>query len=328
MAEEKVEALEKQLAELKDTMLKMSVKPEPKTSRTVFISKDRKLLKFSGRKSDELTVEEWIDDASYHLKNISGESEQVEFLYDHLSGQARDELRVVAEVDRDEPSKIFDILRVLFQDEDTSAQIQQVFFQRAQKYGETLQQYSLALLKIMERLCKKQKEVIGNKELMLRERFIDGVLDHQLKREMRRFSMEHPRTTFQEFRTIVIKWCEDEKKVVSSSQEVEVNAVRKEPEVDVASILKSQQEMLITQQKQLDLLTSMMKPSNQSSQPVGQHQGGFRGRGGGRSYSTRGARSGFSRSCFQCGSPDHFIRNCPSKQSDSQGAEKGPNQKN
>lgn len=63
---------------------------------------------------------------------------------------------------------------------------------------------------------------------MLRERFIDGVLDTQLKREMRRFTMDHPEIFFLEFRTVVMKWFEDEIKtskldVVANPLEVEVH---------------------------------------------------------------------------------------------------------
>ena len=77
----------------------------------------------------------------YHLKNISGLEAQIEFLYDHLQGQARDKIRTRAESERNTPATIIEILQQLFQDADTIAQIQQQFFQRDQKKGESLQQY-------------------------------------------------------------------------------------------------------------------------------------------------------------------------------------------
>ena len=60
-----------------------------------------------------------------------------------------------------------------------------------------MQEFSLALLKIMDMLCKKQRSASGNKDLMLREKFVDGVLDWQLKRKMRRFALERPEISFQ-----------------------------------------------------------------------------------------------------------------------------------
>ena len=334
--EDKVDKLEGDLAALRDLLNKMRVRSDEtekelaatqlklraaEGSKTVYISKDRKLDKFSGRKTKDgsLSVDEWIDDASYHLRNLPGAEAQVEFLLDHLQGQARDEIRVLPQSERKSPDRIFGRLRVIFQDEDTVAQIQQAFYQRSQKKDESLQQYSLQLLKIMDRLCKKQKEVVGNRELMLKERFIDGVLDPQLKREMRRFAMDHPEISFQEFRTVVMKWCEDEKRVYTLPQEVEVNAVTKEPEIDVVSILKSQQDLLAKQQQQLDLLTSMME---RSASGVQQQALPHRGRGGRRPYGRRFSGSGSSRACHKCGSLEHFIRNCPENKASVPSAEK------
>lgn len=342
MSEDKVSKLEAELATLADTLSKLQLKSdktekelaEAKTkskdsaseSKTIFISKDRKLQKFSGKKvkEEDLSIEEWIDDANYHLKNISSVEAQIEFLFDHLSGQARDELRVLHESDRRSPAKIFDRLRTLFQDEDTIAQIQQTFYQRGQRKGESLQQYSLALLKIMDRLCKKQKSIIGNRELMLRERFIDGVLDGQLKREMRRFAMDHPDVPFQEFRTIIMRWCEDDKKigqtvVTSSMQDVHTEAnTAKEVDSDLTKLLKSQQDLLTKQQEQIDKLTKLME-SNQQERPSTAGQRG-RGRGMRRPFGLRGAmRAGATRGCFKCGSADHFIRACPEKEQRTRG---------
>ena len=146
----KVETLEEQLK-------KLSI-PKPE-SKTVYISKDRKLQKFSGRpvKETDPSVEEWAEDVSYHIKNISGNEAQIEFLYDHLQGQARDEVRTRAATERDTPTKILGILQELFQDADSIAQIQQQFFQRDQRPGESLQQYSLTLLKLVDRMLKKRK---------------------------------------------------------------------------------------------------------------------------------------------------------------------------
>ncbi|MES9880803.1 MAG: zinc finger CCHC domain-containing protein [Sedimenticola sp.] len=336
--EEKVAKLESEVNELKDLLGAMKLNSDKAEkellatkskldhslaeSKTVYISKDRKLQKFSGHKAkdSDLSIEEWIDDASYHLKNISHVEAQIEFLFDHLQGQARDELRVIPESDRKIPARIFDALRALFQDVDTVAQIQQAFYQRSQRQNETLQQYSLALLKLMDKLCKKQREAVGDKELMLRERFIDGVIDGQLKREMRRFSMDHPSIPFHEFRTVVMKWCEDDRKqdqvtVDSDAHDVDVSAIKKEPDVDVLKLLQNQQELLMRQQEQLDKLSAQM--ALQPTPAVFHSSRGGRGSPGRRSFGYRGGwpRGGFPRCCYRCGSPEHFIKDCPTPES-------------
>jgi hypothetical protein len=319
MAEGKVIELEKKLADMHDAMAKMKLVTEMQATelaaakakseaKTVFISKDRKLQKFSGKQGQsqsELLVEEWIEDASYHIRNITPVGVQVEFLLDHLVGQARDEFRVVPERDRDSPEKIFRLLGSLFQDADTVAQIQTTFYQRSQKQGETLQEYSLVLMKIMDRLCKKQRSAAGNKDLMLRERFVDGILDVQLKREMRRFALERSETSFADFRAIVLKWCEDDKKgtqsVGSSVQEVQVSQV----DTELTAVLKSQQELLSKQQEQIDKLSKLVEQGVSESSRVS-----F-GRGRGRGYSSRGSYRGSRRGCYRCGKFDHLIKDCP-----------------
>ena len=351
MADEKMKKLEEELATLADTLSKLQVKSDKtekelaeakaklkdpvSESKTIFISKDRKLQKFSGKKNkdDDLSIEEWIDDATYHLKNISSAEAQIEFLFDHLHGQARDELRVLPESERLSPAKIFDRLRQLFQDEDTIAQIQQTFYQRGQRNCESLQQYSLALLKIIDRLCKKQKGIVGDRELMLRERFIDGVLDCQLKREMRRFAMDHRDIPFQEFRTIVMRWCEDDRKigqtsVASSVHDVQVEVSKvTDAESDLTKLFKSQQDLLARQQEQIDKLTKMME-SRHLERPLSTDLQRGQGRGLQIPYGLRGGapRQGTNKGCFKCGSTEHFIRACPESGRSEQGSGRPLNQ--
>lgn len=323
------EELKAKVGELEKALAKLSV---PKVeSKTVYISKDRKLQKFSGHplKDTDPSVEEWVEDVSYHLKNISGKEAQLEFVYDHLQGQARDEVRTCMEMERDTPDKILQILQDLFQDADSIAQIQQKFFQRDQKPGETLQQYSLTLLKLVDRMVKKGKGVIGYKELMLKERFIDGVSDKQLQREMRRFAVDHPTSDFQAFRQRVLKWVQDQTKaseVHQSAEQVDIQQVEQvghqkpEPSQELIKMLAAQQEMLEAQQKQINLLTNLVQSTGQPSgysQPTGYNQrgrgrgqpqprrAGFRGRGG-----TRG-RGPNSYKCFNCRGEGHYARDCP-----------------
>ena len=66
------------------------------------------------------------------------------------------------------------MLKKLFQDNDTVAQMQQTFYQRDQKVGESLQEYSLVLLKLAGRLQKKARSAVGNMDVLPRERFNEG----------------------------------------------------------------------------------------------------------------------------------------------------------
>ena len=320
-----VEALKTKIEKLEEDLAKLAV-PKVET-KTVYISKERKLQKFSGRpvKDTDPSVEEWIEDVTYHIKNISTKEAQIEFLVDHLQGQARDEIRTRSETERNTPDKILTILQDLFQDADSIAQIQQQFYQRDQKPGESLQQYSLVLLKLVDRMMKKGVGVIGNRELMLKERFIDGVTDKQLRREMRRFSIEHAASNFQDFRTVVFKWVQDQKadvaEVHQSAEQVELQvdqaqASKLEQPSELLKMLSAQQELLEAQQKQIDLLTDLCQQTNRPSSFVGYQS--RRGRGRGQYSQRQGSRGrgaqrgrGYNNACYNCNKEGHFARDCP-----------------
>ena len=141
-------------------------------------------------------------------------------------------------------------------------------------------------------MTKKGKGVFGDKELMLKERFIDGILDKQLRREMRRFSLEHPTAPFQEFRTVVFKWVQDQKPGVElhqNSEHVELQAEQCSQKVDqpqdLMKMLSAQQELLEAQQKQINLLTDLVQKTGQPNPFTGFRDPG--GRGGGQFYNRR-----------------------------------------
>lgn len=64
-------------------------------------------------------------------------------------------------------------------------------------------------MKLTDIILKKDKDILGDRDLMLKERFTDGVVDPQLRREMRRFMFEHKSISFSEFRQLVLRWSDD-----------------------------------------------------------------------------------------------------------------------
>ena len=184
-------------------------------------------------------------------------------------GQAKDDIRIRPESDRNTASKILDIIKTVFEDAETVDQLHQRFYQRCQKSNESLQTYSLVLMKLMDRIAKKDKKVLGDKDLMLKERFIDCVSDSLLRREMKRFSFEHKDLNFIDFRQMILKWIEDESEATLKSisaedeeavinQKVSAKHVSSKSKVGEVSIggqkelydlLQKQQEMLNEQQK-------------------------------------------------------------------------------
>ena len=67
-------------------------------------------------------MEEWIEDAQQHIKLLSSEEEKVQFLLDHLTGTAKDELRIRDPSSKKSANANFEALKHLFQDTDSVAQ--------------------------------------------------------------------------------------------------------------------------------------------------------------------------------------------------------------
>ena len=124
-------------------MQKATIKP-------VYVAREKKLSKLSGipKKDTDLLVSDWIDDTKEHLNTISNEKVKVEFLMDHISGAAKDELRVRPKQEKDTTEKILNLICILYDEIESISQLQQTFFQRNQRGSESLEDYSLTLLKI------------------------------------------------------------------------------------------------------------------------------------------------------------------------------------
>ena len=106
-----------------------------KATKPVYVAREKKLSKLSGipKKDTDLLVSDWIDDAKEHLNTISNEKVKVEFLMEHISGAAKDELRVRPKQEKDTTKKILNLIRILYDEIESISQLQQTFFQRNQK---------------------------------------------------------------------------------------------------------------------------------------------------------------------------------------------------
>lgn len=282
-----------------------------KATKPVYVSREKKLNKFSGRpiKDSDLSVSDWIEDAREHLSTISDEKIKVEFLLEHLNGAAKDELRVRQKHEKDTAEKILKLIQNIYDEVESVSQLQQRFFQRNQKSGESLEEYSLALMKIANQATKRDDSALGDKNNTLKERFIEGILDKQLKREVRRFYREHKEYSFLQFREEVLKWVDELGETLNSKtcqqevQEVSENAMKSEHKDDLSEIKKlllQQQTLLEQQQKQIDTLSKqhLKTVNNNYSNPSRSVLGTHRGQD--------------DVTCFGCGGFGHRKSNCPS----------------
>ncbi|XP_029941466.1 uncharacterized protein LOC115383427 [Salarias fasciatus] len=118
------------------------------TERLVFVPRDRKCPMFRGKSG--MGLNEWIEEvqACMRARHLST-SDQAFFVFDHLEGEAREEIKYRPSAERDDPDKIFAVLQELYGCSESYVALQEAFFSRRQQEGETLHAFSLALMSLM-----------------------------------------------------------------------------------------------------------------------------------------------------------------------------------
>lgn len=84
--------------------------------------------------------------------------------------------------------------------------LQEAFFSRRQQEGETLLEFSLALLGLMTSVKQRAHGGIPNAEVLLRDQFVEHALDGSLGLELKQFVRRHSAATLLEIRSETIRW--------------------------------------------------------------------------------------------------------------------------
>ena len=180
--------------ELEERANEMTNKTEFRANKTVYVAREKKIARLNGRPVREIDpdVSEWLEDVSQHLKITDDKDAQIRFLMDKLCGQAKDEIRLRPRIDRNTYMyiMILCIIKDVFASSETLGALQQQFFQRDQKQGESLQNYSLSLMRLLDKIVSKDEKAVSSYDEMLKERFNEGICDSSLRRAIRRFSFE------------------------------------------------------------------------------------------------------------------------------------------
>lgn len=176
----------------------------PVQTQFLYVPSERKCSKFSGKMTvDLITVEKWIEEARRCLAvRQMSQTERILFLYDHLEGGARAELDFHNLTDRDNPEKIFTIFTENFSCSLSYVAAQLQFFQRSQREGESLRDYSHALKSLMDVVIRKTPGGISNSDQILRDQFTEHVHDDMLRRELKQSISQNPTMSFTLLRNI------------------------------------------------------------------------------------------------------------------------------
>lgn len=175
------------------------------TERLLVIPRDRRCPMFNGRTGIGLV--EWTEEleACMRARRLSVR-DQAFFIFDHLEGEAREEIKYRPQVVREDPAQVLAILTELYGCVQSYVTLQQSFFSRKQQEGETLLEFSLALMALMGRVRQAAPDGLPNAELLLRDQFVEHVLDGALRRELKQFIRRRPTASLLDVRGEAIRW--------------------------------------------------------------------------------------------------------------------------
>ena len=281
---------------------------QPREKQLVVIPNEQKLRKCSGRHGDNvLSIEDFIDNAksAITLRGLPL-SEQANFVLSYLEGPAKEEMKLYLT----NSDQIFDLLQESFGEKRSVPQLLKAFYDRRQREGETLREFSHALRGLQSKIEKKSVTKSSGQDAALRDHFAENARDPLLRKELKKFIRTPPEVSFLDTREEAIRWAEEDEKScgprprVASSHETSTST-------KPSSLKSAMNEMIKTvqgQQKAIEDLAANLKklntvPTNRGQNAQFQPQ-----------FQQRQPRpdAGGDR-CYQCGAPGHFARNCTAR---------------
>ncbi|XP_056913809.1 uncharacterized protein LOC130539468 [Takifugu flavidus] len=177
----------------------------PVIERLVVIPRDRKCPMFSGKSG--ISIAEWAEEVQACARaRYLPAAEQSLFMADHLEGEAKEEIKFCPREEQRDPGRVLAILKELYGCSQSYVTLQQAFFSWQQLEGETLQEFSLALMSLMAHVERQAPDGIPNADVLLRDQFVEHVLDGSLRRELKQLVRRQPTITLLELRGEAIRW--------------------------------------------------------------------------------------------------------------------------
>ena len=168
------------------------------------------------------TVDEWLSDFDVFVRQCGvPEGERAVVLVDYLGGCAKEEVLCQPEEVRRDFGALVSLLRRVFGPWETVTSLQAEFYARMQSVGETLAEYSRALIRLHQRIEGAAPTVTERQALAvlgdgaLKHQFVVGVRKEWVRRELRRLMWRLADNPFIVVRgEVLCLMCEEEDRVV------------------------------------------------------------------------------------------------------------------
>ena len=224
------EADHQELQNLRAAQTALPPSPPP----TFIVQRERKLRRYDG--TTEPLLADWVEEARSCLQaqQLRGET-AANFLLSYLDGSARAEMRCQPTDVRQDAEAVLTALQDVFGEKATANQLLRQFFFRRQLASEPIAAYSHALVELADRICRLTPKSAEERDLMLREQFIENVRDVLLRWELKRRIEADDSANFLALRKVAMLWAEEVEGAAQSkvrSQAVEASVERVEASVE------------------------------------------------------------------------------------------------
>ena len=192
-----------------DSLILGTVAPSTHTvTRYVQLARERRCPLFSGEPGeDTLPIDKWIVEVRrcWEGRELTA-AEQVVFIHDHLTGNAKAEVEFHPEAGRETPAQVFELLREHFRSSRSYVHTLAQFFQRRQTATESVREFSYGLKRLMDTVSRTGAG--HNADELLRGQLVEHVRDPDLRRMLDQRLSDDPALTFPAVRALAVKWDE------------------------------------------------------------------------------------------------------------------------
>ena len=253
----------------------------------------KKIKSFTGKEAD-ISLDDWCCDiqASIASRPLS-EEDKVHFMFQHLEGAAREEVKLRPQKERSNVEDLLQILYDVFGVKATGVQLQRLFFECKQKRNESLRDFSHHLMDKFNKASKKCPHLIPTKDKLLCDQFSEGVCDNLLHKHLKKQLRDYPNMPFLQLRKEATEWSEEDIKDIKDDKDEQVTVYETkgipsskrvnitEQVQQLKGIVEEQQSQIKTQQAQIEELLKIhyqKRPYNPASQGKDNTQSSFQTR--------------------------------------------------
>ena len=157
--------------------------------------------KFRGRNSDF-----GLGEGQAHLKAMFKmcrvhENVQLDLIINCLEGEAKRQILILDDRERNSPDQIFVVLKELYGDQMSASVLRPLCFDCKQEPNETVSEFTLRLQELFQKLKNSDRDDHGNINQLMRDQFLEGLRDRMLRRELRTIVLVDPELSFARVKT-------------------------------------------------------------------------------------------------------------------------------